>query len=112
MSSPVMDKLAVDGGTPVIRRELNRYKGASAIGEEEKRAVMEVLESRSLFRYYGPQLLSKVAAFEQEFAGFVGAKYAMATTSGTAALRTALAAMGVGPGDEVLVPAVTFIASV
>jgi dTDP-4-amino-4,6-dideoxygalactose transaminase len=71
MSSEVMDKLAVDGGTPVIRRALNRYRGATAIGDEEKRAVMEVLDSRSLFRYYGPNFLSKVATFEQEFARLV-----------------------------------------
>lgn len=112
LSSAITDSLAVNGGTPVIQRELNRYKGASVIGEEEKRAVMEVLDSRSLFRYYGPNLLSKVAAFEQDFASFVGARYAAAATNGTAALRLGLAALGVGPGDEVIVPAVTFIASV
>lgn len=112
MSSLITERLAIDGGTPVIQRELNRYKGASAIGEEEKQAVMEVLDSRSLFRYYGPKLLSKVAAFEQDFAHFVGAHYAAAATNGTAALRLGLAALGVGPGDEVIVPAVTFIASV
>ena len=85
MSSLITERLAIDGGTPVIQRELNRYKGASAIGEEEKQAVMEVLDSRSLFRYYGPKLLSKVAAFEQDFACFVGAQYAAAATNGTAA---------------------------
>ncbi|MBX3010259.1 MAG: DegT/DnrJ/EryC1/StrS family aminotransferase [Caldilineaceae bacterium] len=112
MSSSVIDKLAIDGGQPVIQRELNRYKGATVIGEDEKRAVMEVLESRSLFRYYGPQLLSKVAEFEKDFASFVGAQYAAAATNGTAALRLGLAALGVGPGDEVIAPAVTFIASI
>ena len=112
MSSTSMDRLAIDGGTPVIQRELNRYKGAAAIGEEEKAAVLEVLESQSLFRYYGPHLLSKVAGFETAFADFVGARHAVAATNGTAALRIGLAALGVGPGDEVIVPAVTFIASV
>ncbi|MCL4862718.1 MAG: DegT/DnrJ/EryC1/StrS family aminotransferase [Caldilineaceae bacterium] len=106
------DPLAIDGGAPVIDRPLNRYKGAAAIGEQEKQAVMEVLESQSLFRYYGPNLLSKVAHFEQEFARFVGARHAAAASNGTAALRMGLAALGVGPGDEVIVPAVTFIASV
>ncbi|MEZ4713647.1 MAG: DegT/DnrJ/EryC1/StrS family aminotransferase [Caldilineaceae bacterium] len=104
--------LAIDGGTPVIQRELNRYKGAAVIGDEEKAAVLEVLESQSLFRYYGPHLLSKVAQFEQDFAAHVGAKHAVAASSGTAALRLGLAALGVGPGCEVIVPAVTFIASV
>jgi 8-amino-3,8-dideoxy-alpha-D-manno-octulosonate transaminase len=112
MSSRIVEKLAVDGGTPVIQREFNRYKGAAVIGEEEKRAVMDVLESRSLFRYYGPNLLSKVATFEKNFASFVGATYAAAAANGTAALRMGLGAVGVGPGAEVIVPAVTFIASV
>lgn len=111
-SSRIDDKLAIDGGIPVIDRPLNRYKGAAVIGKQEKQAVLEVLESQSLFRYYGPNLLSKVAAFEQNFARFVGASYAAAAANGTAALRMGLAALGVGPGDEVIVPAVTFIASV
>ena len=106
------EKLAIDGGEPVIARRLNHYKGAAVIGEEEKRAVMEVLDSQSLFRYYGPNLLSKVASLEADFAAFIGSQYALATSSGTAALRLGLAALGVGPGHEVIVPAVTFIASV
>jgi 8-amino-3,8-dideoxy-alpha-D-manno-octulosonate transaminase len=107
-----LGKLAIDGGTPAVQRPLNRYKGAAVIGEEEKQAVMEVLDSQSLFRYYGPDLLSKVATFETDFARFVDAKYAAAAANGTAALRLGLAALGVGPGDEVIVPAVTFIASI
>ncbi|MEM7531783.1 MAG: DegT/DnrJ/EryC1/StrS family aminotransferase [Chloroflexota bacterium] len=106
-----MQTLAIHGGTPAINRELNRYKGSAIIGEEEKQAVMEVLESQSLFRYYGPNLLSKVADFETRFAEYVGASHAVAACNGTAALRLGLAALGVGPGDEVILPAVTFIAS-
>jgi 8-amino-3,8-dideoxy-alpha-D-manno-octulosonate transaminase len=105
-------QLAIDGGAPVINRTLNRYKGAALIGEEEKQAVLEVLESQSLFRYYGPRPLFKVAAFEQQFAATIGAAHALGASSGTAALRLGLAGLGVGPGDDVLVPAVTFIASV
>ncbi|CAN5840155.1 hypothetical protein BH10CHL1_BH10CHL1_27470 [soil metagenome] len=112
MAAKIGDQLAIEGGTPVIQRELNRYKGAAVIGEEEKRAVMEVLESRSLFRYYGPHFLSKVATFEKNFASFVGAQHAAAAANGTAALRMGLGAAGVGAGAEVIVPAVTFIASV
>ena len=108
----INDKPAIDGGPPVIEREMNRYKGAAVIGDEEKAAVMEVLDSQSLFRYYGPDLRSKVATFEQGFAAYVGSKHGAASTSGTAALRLGLAGLGVGPGDEVIVPAVTFIASV
>lgn len=107
-----MERLAIDGGTPTIDRQLNHYKGAAVIGDEEKKAVMAVLESQSLFRYYGPNLLSKVEALETDFADFVGSEHALATSSGTAALRLGLAASGVGPGHEVIVPAVTFIASV
>ena len=113
MSEPrTNDKLAIDGGTPIIQREMNRYKGAAVIGDEEKAAVMEVLDSQSLFRYYGPDLRSKVASFEKSFVDFVGSRHGAAATSGTAALRLGLAGLGVGPGDEVIVPAVTFIASV
>jgi 8-amino-3,8-dideoxy-alpha-D-manno-octulosonate transaminase len=111
-SNRSQERLAIDGGTPIITRELNRYKGAAAIGEEEKRAVLEVLDSQSLFRYYGPNFRSKVSTFEASFAQFIGAEYALAASSGTGALRLGLAGLGVGPGDEVIVPAVTFIASV
>ena len=106
------ETLAIDGGVPAVRRPLNRYKGAALIGDEEKRAVMEVLESRSLFRYYGPDLRYKVAGFEADFARYLDVPYVAAFSSGTAALRAGLAALGVGAGDEVIVPAVTFIASV
>ena len=82
------------------------------IGDEEYKAVLEVLESRSLFRYYGPDLRNKVERFEQEAATRLGSAYSVAVSSGTAALRVALAALGVGCGDEVVVPAFTFIASV
>ena len=75
------------------------------IGEEEKRAVMEVLDSSVLAQ--GP----KVAAFEEAFARMVGVKYAIATSSGTTALHTALLAHGISAGDEVITPSFTFIAS-
>ncbi len=75
------------------------------IGEEEKRAVMEVLDSGVLAQ--GP----KVAAFEEAFARMAGVKYAIATSSGTTALHTALLAHGIGAGDEVITTSFTFIAS-
>ncbi|MDQ4100168.1 MAG: DegT/DnrJ/EryC1/StrS family aminotransferase, partial [Chloroflexota bacterium] len=111
-TSTSTETLAIHGGPKAVTRPLNRYKGAAAIGDEEKRAVMEVLESRSLFRYYGPDLRYKVAGFEAAFARYLDVPYVAACSSGTAALRIALAALGVGAGDEVIVPAVTFIASV
>ena len=106
------ERLAVDGGTPVRSDPLPLGKGAALLGEEERAAVLEVLESGSLFRYYGPKLLGKVAAFEDGVRAMLGARHAVATSSGTAALRTALAALGVGCGDEVVVPAFTFIATI
>lgn len=112
MSAPA--SLAIDGGTPV-RSKTNRLpygKGIALLGEEERKAALEVLESRSLFRYYGPNFLGRTAAFESALCNQLGTSHAVATSSGTAALRTALAALGVGCGDEVIVPAYTFIATV
>ncbi len=106
------ERLAVDGGQPVRLDPLPLGKGVALLGDEERAEVLEVLESRSLFRYYGPNLLGKVAAFEKSVCATLGAGFAVATSSGTAALRTALAALGVGCGDEVIVPAFTFIATV
>ncbi|HET9732505.1 MAG TPA: DegT/DnrJ/EryC1/StrS family aminotransferase [Acidimicrobiales bacterium] len=104
--------LAIDGGQPVLGRPLTPAKGISLLGEEERAAALDVLASRSLFRYYGPDLLRKVEAFEAEATRLFGCRYAVATSSGTAALRSALAAVGVGCGDEVIVPAFTFVATV
>jgi len=75
------------------------------IGQEEKQAVMEVLDSGMLVQ--GP----RVKAFEDAFAAMCGTKFAVATSSGTTALHTALLAHEIGPGDEVITPSFTFIAS-
>lgn len=107
------ERLAIDGGPPVRTTPLlPGWPGGLLIGDEEKTAVLEVLDSQSLFRHYGPRPLRRAAAFEQAFAGAMGAKHAVAVTSGTAALITALAATGVGPGDEVAVPTYTWIATI
>lgn len=74
-------------------------------GEEERRAVVEPLETGWVVQ--GP----KVAEFERLFAGRTGSKFAVATSSCTTALHIALAALGVGPGDEVVVPAFTWVAT-
>jgi dTDP-4-amino-4,6-dideoxygalactose transaminase len=107
------EKLAIDGGTPARRRpNPSMYPGGNAIGAEEEQAVLDVIRSKRLFRYYGPtEGPSQVAAFEEEFAAHMGARKCVAVTSGTAALLCALAGIGVGPGDEVIVPAYTWIAS-
>ncbi|MHB8696129.1 MAG: DegT/DnrJ/EryC1/StrS family aminotransferase [Solirubrobacteraceae bacterium] len=75
------------------------------IGDEERAAVDEVL--RSGWLSMGP----RTEAFEEAFREFVGARHAFAVTNGTAALHLAAAAIGVEPGDEVIVPALTFVAS-
>lgn len=105
------DRLALDGGTPVRRMPLDHRRGAALIGAEEQAAVLEVLRSQSLFRYYGRNLLHKVESFERAVEEMLGVPYALATSSGTAALTASLAALGAGPGDEVIVPAVTFVAT-
>lgn len=82
--------------------------GANWIGKEEEELVLQVIRSKSLFRYYGvdPKNPPMMAAnLEKEFAAKIGAKYALAVTSGTAALETAFGALGVGLGDEVILPA-------
>ncbi|MEZ5276992.1 MAG: DegT/DnrJ/EryC1/StrS family aminotransferase [Opitutaceae bacterium] len=89
--------------------------GQCMIGEEETALVNEVMRSGLLFRYYGltPQDKPAMAAtLEREFREKVGSRYALAVTSGTAALECALAALGVGPGDEVIVPVWSWISCV
>lgn len=79
--------------------------GRQVIDEADIKAVMQVLRSDWLTT--GP----KVEEFEQAVAHYVGALYAVAVSSGTAALHAAMHAIGVGPGDEVIVPAMTFAAT-
>jgi perosamine synthetase len=75
------------------------------IGQEEIRGVIDVLKSGTIAE--GP----KVKEFEEAFASYIGTKHAVAVNSGTAALLVALLARGIGPGDEVIVPPFTFIAT-
>jgi len=80
------------------------------IGKEEAQAVARVIESGQLFRYRGGEG-GECDRFERELCAKLGAKYGLLLTSGTSALICALAGAGVGPGDEVIVPAYTFMAS-
>lgn len=79
--------------------------GKQFIDEDDIQAVVEILRSDWLTT--GP----KVAEFESAFANYVGAKEAVAVSSGTAALHASMYALGIGPGDEVIVPAITFVAT-
>jgi 8-amino-3,8-dideoxy-alpha-D-manno-octulosonate transaminase len=88
--------------------------GFEVFGEEEKREVLEVFATGVLFRYeFGAQRRDvwKVRQFEEAFARYTGAACAQAVTSGSAALKVALAALGVGPGDEVITQGFTFVAT-
>ncbi|MGO8790255.1 MAG: DegT/DnrJ/EryC1/StrS family aminotransferase [Terriglobia bacterium] len=101
--------LAMQGGTPVRSTPLTtNYEGANFIGVEEKTELDEAVETRSLFRFYGFTPPQKAKTFEEEFKQFMGVKYALGVTSGTAALHVAVNALGVGPGDEVILPAETW----
>jgi perosamine synthetase len=86
------------------RRQMLPY-GRQSVDEEDIAAVVEVLRSDWLTT--GP----KVTEFEQAFAHLTGVREAVAVNNGTAALHAAMYAIGIGPGDEVLVPAMTFAAS-
>jgi perosamine synthetase len=101
----VKEKLAIDGGTPVLKR--SDYANWPIIGADDRRLINEVLDSGIVAGGTAPQ----VSALEREWADYVGSKYCLTTTSGTAALHMALAAVGVGPGDEIITSAFTFLAS-
>ena len=107
------EKLAIYGG-PKAKTTPNypMYPGGLEIGEAEKKEVMEVLDNKYLFRYYGPEgVESKVRKFEEHFKAKMGAKHCLATSSCTGALLSALTACGIGPGDECIVTGYTFFAS-
>jgi dTDP-4-amino-4,6-dideoxygalactose transaminase len=89
--------------------------GMDLIGQEEIEEVLEVLKSGYLLRYSkpgNPRFQAKVYTLEQEVARRCGVSYAVGVNSGTSALLTALAGLGIGPGDEVIVPGYTFVASI
>lgn len=88
--------------------------GFEIFGEEEKKEIMDVLDTGVLFRYeFNEQRrgVFKVREFEDKFASYCGSSCAQAVTSGTAALKVALTALGVGPGDEVITQGFTFVAT-
>lgn len=98
------EKLAIDGGTPVSTEKFPPWPWFT---DEIIQAAMEPLKTGKV-NYWTGELGFK---FEQAFADWNGAKFGISTSSGTAALHVALASLGIGPGDEVIVPSYTFIAS-
>src|SRR5215472_7520864 len=108
-----LEKLAIAGGKPVRTEPLPlEFPGVHHMDDEEVQAALRVIRSRSLFRYYGVDPQGEVATFESEFARFLGVSHALAVTSGSGALHVALSALGVGPGQEIIVPAYLWVAVV
>lgn len=108
-----LSDLAIHGAPPARKHpDPAIYPGGMLIGIEEEQAVIEVIRSKRLFRYYGPNPgPSKVEQLEREFGEYTGASHTLAVTSCTAALICGLHGLNVGPGDEVIVPAYTWIAT-
>jgi len=98
------EKLALHGGQPVRATPWPRWP---LFSDKDLADVEAVLREGKLTSITGPQ----VGAFEEKFAAQFGVKYALATCNGVTALHLALSALGIGPGDEVIVPAHTFIGS-
>lgn len=98
------EKLAIDGGSKAVT---NKLVGWPKFDDKAIKAVEEVLRSGKVNYWTGP----KGMEFEKKFAKWQGSKFAISTTNGTSALHVALVVLGIGPGDEVIVPSYTFIAS-
>jgi len=98
-------KLAVRGGLPIRTAPFPSWP---VIAANDREAWKQVLEERRWCRLDGHH----AAAFERAYAQRMGARYCTVTANGTSALFAALAALGVGPGDEVIVPPYTFVATI
>jgi len=100
----MLQELAINGGSKAVT---NQMQGWPCLDEKSIKAVEQVLRSGKVNYWTGP----KGMEFERRFAAWQGSKFAINVSSGTAALHVALTALGIGPGDEVIVPSYTFIAS-
>jgi len=110
LTQPVSNPME-DGRRPVRDKPLKGdYWGTQFYDEKELQQLTEIHSSRQPFRWYGPgnHAPQKVATFEKEWASRMQSRFALAVTSGTSALQTALAALQIGPGDEVILPAWTW----
>jgi dTDP-4-amino-4,6-dideoxygalactose transaminase len=109
-----MSQLAIFGGAPIRNKPFPCWP---VFDRAEEDALLEVLHSGKWWKYAYPDgdapgpAGSKVVEFQQTFARMQGAKFGIACANGTAALEVLLKALGVGPGDEVVVPAYTFVAT-
>ncbi len=101
-----MERLAIDGGAPVRTAPFpSAMLGASLTGQEELKELADVVREKSPFRHYGIGTPTKVKAVEAELKEQIGVRFALAVSSGSAALQCAVAAAGFGPGDEIIIPA-------
>lgn len=104
-------ELAVNGGKPVRSKPLPiMHPGAGYLGKEEIDAVKEVLRAKSMYRFYGPHFLNVTGGLEEDLGRYIGRDHALAVTSGTAALHTALVGLGARQGDEVVIPTYGWVA--
>ncbi len=109
----IEEKLAIEGGKPARTKPLPlEFPGVHHMDDDEVNAALRVLKARSPFRHYGINLQREAETFESEFASFLGVNHALAVTSGTGALHAALTALGVGPGQEVIIPAYMWVSVV
>lgn len=105
MATDTANTLAIEGGTPIVPSGVHhRWPD---ITQADRDAIMAVLDRGELWGAYGVE----VTALQEEYAQYCGAKHCLAVNSGTAALHCALVANGVEPGDEVIVPAFSFVAT-
>ncbi len=105
MSDPIPGKLAIDGGAPVRTKPWPNWP---VFDELEEQAVLDVVRSGEWWSMGG----ARVKRFEEEYAAYQDARFCTAVTCGTHALEVTLRALGIGAGDEVIVPPYTFVATV
>ncbi len=101
-----MSNLAIKGGTPLRDTKKNPWPAWPVWDKNEENALIEVLNS-GIWSYNGP----KEVEFNRLFAEFTGTKYAISAVNGTVTLQLALEALGIGVGDEVILPGITWQAT-
>lgn len=113
ITSKINEPLAIHGGRPIRLKALPpEFPGSIFFDNKEIKQITEVIKARSPFRYYGPKLQHQVDQLEQVWQKKFNIPYSLAVNSGTAALHIALLAMGIGPGDEVLLPGYLWVSCV
>ncbi len=107
------DLLAIDGGEKAVQRPLpGSLHGVTEIGDEEIAAVTKVLRRKTIWRFLNDPAISESAELERTYQRFCDVKHALAVGGGgTCALVAALVGLGIGSGDEVIVPGYTYVAT-